>query len=1047
MNEMQKTNELPCPDRDTLLGFVLGKLIPPVLQQCESHVAECESCHETLRGLDANDTLTHYVSQAMDGMNPDKQSDLTSDTQAINGLMQRLMNSDRTPSRPAILDAEAMADRAAEVLRCVEPAEIGDEDSLGTLAEYRLIQLIGAGGTGVVFKAVDTTLNRIVALKVLRPSLGSIARDRFIAEARLAASIEHENVVTIYQIGQQHRLAFIAMQWLPGETLESRLTLGGRMDEASVRDFVRQIASGLQAAHQKQLIHRDIKPANIWICDSSDRIKILDFGLARITDNDPGLTATGMLAGTPNFMSPEQAKGLELDERSDLFSLGCVMYQMLTGKLPFSAPTVLATIQAIQTDSPAVPNSIYPDVSVDLFDLTMSLLEKQTGNRVATASELIQCLDLPREKWQRAFPRVPRETMSALEPKLKVQPKYRWPAVAALVGLLALLVGSGWYFSPQIIRVATDQGELVIDATDENVQVQVLKDGQPIRVLDRSTGASFDIRSGSYEFKAIKEGSDNSFEVTPNTIVMNRGGKQIVKVTKVAAPAADDTLNFPADFGNAEKLKKVHLRQLEKWYALQAEIAELLPSLGSGHPDVEKLDLQMRTIEKMLRESGIKNTNRVPPSSDPIFGGRTFGSWIRIVRNDRRPQTVAEGIDACAMLLEGSKQRKATLLKEFRRIARKHGSNVIGNDGASDIYYAAISKAFNQFEIGEIVEFVQGEIDSGNDRSLALCNLMIGGVSSNSALRYAVPLQKKLDALNFDALPKRIVNKELKANKWSRDFIRKAMQYASVTDLNSIMVAADFEGRSSLIWDSLLHSPEDANLKRLLYQDIFDMTADSGSAAARDQYLRATMTVGSGHLSSWAGSTFSWNGLGTVFDEKNRLVRHKLANKLLIEILEKTIDGEGPEFGPTYSEIWFYHNGLVTRYEYGGMVSWQGKNGTLFGGKPEGTEHIQGNAATARHVLTAICETANSLLKNEQKELAREMFLPIARRLARESKAFKAACETKEYQKLKIERDADALLQLLTNGEIITGPGFSLFVNLQSQDGGGGGLGGGGGVF
>ena len=164
----------------------------------------------------------------------------------------------------------------------------------------------------MVFHAIDETLNRNVALKVLRPSLGSVARDRFMAEARVAASIEHKNVVTIYQVGQIDRLAFIAMQWLPGKTLESIVASHSQepqIEETETKRIVSQVAAGLAAAHQKQMVHRDIKPANIWICDDSDDVKILDFGLARIADDDPGLTATGMLAGTPNFMSPEQARG------------------------------------------------------------------------------------------------------------------------------------------------------------------------------------------------------------------------------------------------------------------------------------------------------------------------------------------------------------------------------------------------------------------------------------------------------------------------------------------------------------------------------------------------------------------------------------------------------------------------------------------------------------------------------------------------------------------------------------------------------------------
>ena len=221
-----------------------------------------------------------------------------------------------------------MADRAAEVLRCLEP---GDDTSLGALGDYDLERLIGTGSSGVVFQATDRVLHRTVALKVLRPSLGEMARQRFISEARSTAAIEHPNVVTIFQVGLADRLAFMAMPWIPGQSLEQLLAAGSLFEEAEIRQLARQIAAGLQAAHERQIIHRDIKPANIWITEQDRSVKILDFGLARITDDDPGLTATGMLAGTPNFMSPEQSKGLELDGRSDLFSLGCLMYRLITG--------------------------------------------------------------------------------------------------------------------------------------------------------------------------------------------------------------------------------------------------------------------------------------------------------------------------------------------------------------------------------------------------------------------------------------------------------------------------------------------------------------------------------------------------------------------------------------------------------------------------------------------------------------------------------------------------------------------------------------------
>ncbi len=595
---MNRTNNSDCPDQQTLLQFIQGRLDPPKLTDCESHLSDCEVCHETLRGLDTSDTLSQHVSDALRNAKPVEN---ISDTQAIDGLMQRLLqpNPSRSSSiKKSSADAEIMADRAAEVLRCIEPPAIGDE-SLGRLGDYELLRLIGAGGTGVVFMAKDRTLDRMVALKVLRPSLGALARDRFIAEAKLAASIEHDNIVTIYQIGQQDRLAFIAMQWLPGETLEARLIReSGPLHENTIREFVAQIASGLSAAHARQLIHRDIKPANIWICEEDDRIKILDFGLARVTDEDSSFTQTGMLAGTPNFMSPEQARGLELDSRSDLFSLGCVMYQMLTGKLPFSAPTILATLQTIQSESPQPPIAANADCDADLSDLTMSLLEKLPGNRLESAQTLVTCLQHDRSRWPQSV-----ATVSGKAPAVDITPKpstssarspstgLRWLA-AGLVGLVST---AAWLMAPQIFRIATNQGELVIETSDENIKVQVLENGDLVRVLDASTKDSFDIQSGEYTFNVVSDDNQSEFEVTPKSVKMTRGGRQLVTVTISEAKAKETVENgtrstsdsnttvFPYEAFAAKGSTSV--------YGLNAETAKTTGFLDKG----EKVEVYKQT--------------------------------------------------------------------------------------------------------------------------------------------------------------------------------------------------------------------------------------------------------------------------------------------------------------------------------------------------------------------------------------------------------------------------------------------------------------------
>ena len=460
-----------CPPPTKLTEFLQGLLQPPELTACESHVADCERCHETLRGLQADDTMSQYVGDAFAVERPGETEDDVVDS-LIDRLQQSLpVEKNEQPRKSAT--ATMLADRAAEVLRRIEPT---DDGALGQIGDYRIERLIGAGSSGVVFYAVDQNLHRAVALKVLRPSLGSIAHDRFMAEARAAASIEHPNVVTIFQVGETDDLAWIAMQWVEGQTLEEYLLGDPELTDDWIRSVAIGVAAGLAAAHEKFLIHRDIKPANVWIGDDGETFKILDFGLARIADDNPGLTATGMLAGTPNFMSPEQARGRQLDPRSDLFSLGCILYRLLTGALPFGDTTVLGTIESIRHHQPPVVSQIMPSADRELADIAMWCLEKEPVNRPESAAMLIETLTQPRNRWPVPVKRYltsPVEEVAS--PAVSTSDSFwrRGLAAAVLLGLL----GGGWMFGGQLFRIATNQGEIVIEA-EEGVEVEVSQNGE-----------------------------------------------------------------------------------------------------------------------------------------------------------------------------------------------------------------------------------------------------------------------------------------------------------------------------------------------------------------------------------------------------------------------------------------------------------------------------------------------------------------------------------------------------------------------------------------
>jgi WD40 repeat protein len=259
---------------------------------------------------------------------------------------------------------------------------------VGRLGGYRVLKVLGAGGMGVVLQAEDPQLHRPVALKVMLPAVAANAgsRERFMREARAAAAIEHDNIVAIYQVGEDRGVPFIAMPLLKGESLEDRLRRERRLPVREVLRIGREAARGLAAAHERGLTHRDIKPGNLWLEAPRGRVKILDFGLARGAGTQgPALTQQGAIVGTPAYMAPEQASAREPDARADLFSLGCVLYQASTGKPPFGGADLLSTLMAVATSDPPPPRSVSADIPVGLNDLILRLLAKDPKDRPATA--------------------------------------------------------------------------------------------------------------------------------------------------------------------------------------------------------------------------------------------------------------------------------------------------------------------------------------------------------------------------------------------------------------------------------------------------------------------------------------------------------------------------------------------------------------------------------------------------------------------------------------------------------------------------------------
>jgi len=274
----------------------------------------------------------------------------------------------------------------------LDPSE--DPSLLGRIGGYDVLEIIGQGGMGIVLKGFDPELKRYVAIKALSPHLGnsSLARKRFAREAQAAAAVVNPHVIAIHQVQPNGRLPFLVMPLLGGESLAQRLQSRGRLELTEVLRIGMQAAVGLAAAHEQGLVHRDVKPANILLEKGVERAVLTDFGLARAAD-DMSMTRWGVIAGTPQYMSPEQARGENLDGRSDLFSLGCVLYEMASGVSPFKSSSTVAALRRVVDEKPQSLTSLNPELPGWFVEVIGRLLEKNPADRFESAKEVSELLE------------------------------------------------------------------------------------------------------------------------------------------------------------------------------------------------------------------------------------------------------------------------------------------------------------------------------------------------------------------------------------------------------------------------------------------------------------------------------------------------------------------------------------------------------------------------------------------------------------------------------------------------------------------------------
>ncbi len=345
-------------------------------------------------------------------------------------------------------DLAQVVQRVFQVAGHPAPAD-GDRIEAPVIPGYEILGELGRGGMGVVYRAGNPLLRRDEALKIMLPEIAAKpkARERFLREARAMAAVRHDHVVEIYRVGKVDGVPFLAMPLLEGETLAKRLKREKMLPPAEVMRIGREMADGLAAAHAKGLIHRDIKPRNIWLEAGTNRVKLLDFGLALDEGSGGGLTREGMILGTPAYMSPEQVNGERLDARTDLFSVGSVLYECATGCQAFAGPTVSAVLAAVGEKHPPAARTVNPQVPAELSDLIDALLHKTPGQRPASAQALSEQLRGLATNRPAAEPAI---ATTEYQPPRR---RRRWPGLVAagcLIGLglvgVCAFVGS-WSFT------------------------------------------------------------------------------------------------------------------------------------------------------------------------------------------------------------------------------------------------------------------------------------------------------------------------------------------------------------------------------------------------------------------------------------------------------------------------------------------------------------------------------------------------------------------------------------------------------------------------
>jgi serine/threonine protein kinase len=639
-----------CPEGKLLNMYRAGELDSLSREKIEQHLLVCTDCCERADSIAINDTIEDCLRSWATGggeFHDDSETNQIIDKVLHASLAQVETSISPNPSETTEISRQPIfgaGDPASSTTQPTTNLEIRKEDgdadvrghgglAVGTVfGGYRIDRILGRGGMGVVYEAMDERLGRTVAIKVMRADIArkDSARERFLREARAAAAIDHPNVVAIFQVGEENGIPFIAMPRLQGETLRQLLRREEKLDPHRVIDICRQLLQGLAAAHAVGLVHRDLKPDNIWMIKDSRRVAILDFGLAQQLEQDSQLTQSGTILGTPSYMSPEQAFGDKVDGRSDLFSVGVIVYQMLSGRLPFEGKSMAAILIAVTQKTPASLLDIVPGLDRNLHELVQRMLSKAPDQRPASATELLDSLD----QWDTSV-KTKHDTSIVAAPSVEAygaSGRIRRGWLVALAMFMAAVLAAGL-----VIKVRLGKHDVQIAINDPNVSLRV--DNENL-VFERNGQVELQLKSGLHGLAIEKDG----LTVLATAFMVSDKGQTEIFVeatehgTKVLRKSPDD----------AEPIMIASTTVLDPKATAVDKVAI---AKSSGSPHTNPANRQESKMDAVSHEQA--GDESLPKQTDIELAKRVLNAGAQLLVRGSQPIVRAEQIPEESLVVTG----------------------------------------------------------------------------------------------------------------------------------------------------------------------------------------------------------------------------------------------------------------------------------------------------------------------------------------------------------------------------------------------------------